>query len=125
MTDIKGMIEEMTEGVNDILESGKALNKQLRYKRDIDIKINLVHINIRRDVNNATTPDGKLLFKNENSRKDEIDTLSLSDETLKEYLIESDVIQDEINDIKLNLERLTNTQKNARVILAYYTSLGE
>lgn len=93
--------------------------------KQVQAKITTIESKIRADINNEVDANGKKVYSNAEAREAAFIEESNDNEELKDLKTDYEYIQREISEKKIEIEKLSNDQRNLRSLLNFFANNSE
>lgn len=93
--------------------------------KQVQDKITTIESKIKADINNAIDANGKKVYSNAESREAAFIEDANENEELKSLKLELDCTQREISEKRIEIEKLSNDQRNIRSLLNFFANNSE
>ena len=126
------MNQKFSEMADRLMELPQAISKiQLEIlertegSKELQDKITTIESKIKTDINNAVDANGKKVYSNAESREAAFIEDANENEELKSLKRELDYTQREISEKRIEIEKLSNDQRNIRSLLNFFANNSE
>jgi hypothetical protein len=119
------MADRLMELPQAISEIQLEILERTEASKQVQAKITTIESKIRADINNEVDANGKKVYSNAEAREAAFIEESNDNEELKDLKTDYEYIQREISEKKIEIEKLSNDQRNLRSLLNFFANNSE
>jgi hypothetical protein len=119
------MADRLMELPQAISEIQLEILERTEASKQVQDKITTIESKIKTDINNSVDANGKKVYSNAESREAAFIEDANENEELKSLKLELDCTQREISEEKIEIEKLSNDQRNLRSLLNFFANNSE
>jgi chromosome segregation ATPase len=120
---------KLTESLMELPRAIKEIQLQILNKNEeqqkISSEITRLEAKIKADINAATDANGKKLYSNAEMREAELVERASNDSEITSLKEKHEAILREISEDRLEVEMLSNTQRNTRTLLEFFSAFND
>jgi prefoldin subunit 5 len=121
-TEMADRLMELPQAISEIqLE----ILERTEASKEVQDKITTIESKIKTDINNAVDANGKKVYSNAEAREAAFIEDANENEELKDLKTDYDYMQREISEKRIEIEKLSNDQRNIRSLLNFFANNSE
>jgi Na+-transporting NADH:ubiquinone oxidoreductase subunit NqrC len=115
------MADRLMELPQAISEIQLEILERTEASKQVQDKITTIESKIKADINNAVDANGKKVYSNAEAREAAFIEDANDNQELKDLKTDYDYMQREVSEKKIEIEKLSNDQRNIRSILNFFS----
>jgi Na+-transporting NADH:ubiquinone oxidoreductase subunit NqrC len=121
-TEMADRLMELPQAISEIqLE----ILERTEASKEVQDKITTIESKIKTDINNVVDANGKKVYSNAEAREAAFIEDANENEELKDLKTDYDYMQREISEKRIEIEKLSNDQRNIRSLLNFFANNSE
>jgi hypothetical protein len=121
-TEMADRLMELPQAISEIqLE----ILERTEASKEVQDKITTIESKIKTDINNVVEANGKKVYSNAEAREAAFIEDANENEELKDLKTDYDYMQREISEKRIEIEKLSNDQRNIRSLLNFFANNSE
>jgi Na+-transporting NADH:ubiquinone oxidoreductase subunit NqrC len=121
-TEMADRLMELPQAISEIqLE----ILERTETSKEVQDKITTIESKIKTDINNVVDANGKKVYSNAEAREAAFIEDANENEELKDLKTDYDYMQREISEKRIEIEKLSNDQRNIRSLLNFFANNSE
>jgi len=119
------MADRLMELPQAISEIQLEILERTEASKEVQDKITTIESKIKTDINNVVDANGKKVYSNAEAREAAFIEDANENEELKDLKTDYDYMQREISEKRIEIEKLSNDQRNIRSLLNFFANNSE